>query len=94
VRISRSVRWGQPKMARAGTSATSRVPFPLAEGIQPALRLNAHLSTVIIGAIAVGIRAPRIAADTSGCGRDAGHPAPPAQIRTCGTTAYGSCLRS
>ena len=25
-------------------------------------------------------------------GRDAGYPAPPAQIRTCGTTAYGSCL--
>ena len=28
-----------------------------------------------------------------GRGRDAGCPAPPAQIRTCGTTAYGSCLR-
>jgi hypothetical protein len=30
-------------------------------------------------------------------GRDAGHPAPPAQIRTCGTTAYGSyrgCIAS
>ena len=25
-------------------------------------------------------------------GRDTGHPAPPAQIRTCGTTAYGSYL--
>jgi hypothetical protein len=25
-------------------------------------------------------------------GRNAGYPAPPAQIRTCGTTAYGSCL--
>jgi murein DD-endopeptidase MepM/ murein hydrolase activator NlpD len=25
-------------------------------------------------------------------GRDAGHPAPPAQIRTCGATAYGSYL--
>jgi hypothetical protein len=29
----------------------------------------------------------------SGRGRDVGCPAPPAQIRTCGTTAYGSCLR-
>ncbi len=29
-----------------------------------------------------------------GRGRDAGCPAPPAQIRTSGTTAYGSCLRS
>jgi hypothetical protein len=28
-----------------------------------------------------------------GRGRNAGCPAPPAQIRTCGTTAYGSCLR-
>lgn len=29
-----------------------------------------------------------------GRGRNAGRPAPPAQIRTCGITAYGSCLRS
>ncbi len=29
-----------------------------------------------------------------GRGRDAGCPAPPAQIRTRGITAYGSCLRS
>ncbi len=29
-----------------------------------------------------------------GRGRDAGFPAPPAQIRTCGATAYGSCLGS
>jgi hypothetical protein len=27
-------------------------------------------------------------------GRDTGCPAPPAQIRTCGITAYGSCLGS
>jgi len=27
-------------------------------------------------------------------GRDGGYPPPPAQIRTCGTTAYGSCLGS
>jgi hypothetical protein len=27
-------------------------------------------------------------------GRDTGHPVPPVQIRTCGTTAYGSCLGS
>jgi len=27
-----------------------------------------------------------------GCGRDAGHPTPPAQIRTCRITAYGSSL--
>jgi|GEM_PF-3955438 len=27
-----------------------------------------------------------------GCGRDSGCPLPPAQIRTCGTTAYGSYL--
>ena len=26
------------------------------------------------------------------CGRNASHEAPPAQIRTCGITAYGSCL--
>ncbi len=26
------------------------------------------------------------------CGRDGGYPPPPAQIRTCGITAYGSCL--
>jgi hypothetical protein len=29
-----------------------------------------------------------------GRGRDVGHPTPPAQIRTCGITAYGSCLES
>ena len=29
-----------------------------------------------------------------GRGRDAGFPAPPAQIRTCRATAYGSCLGS
>ena len=28
-----------------------------------------------------------------GCGRDGGYPPPPAQIRTCRITAYGSCLR-
>jgi IS5 family transposase len=29
-----------------------------------------------------------------GRGRDGGYPPPPAQIRTSGTTAYGSCLGS
>ena len=29
----------------------------------------------------------------AGRGRDGGHPPPPAQIRTCRITAYGSCLR-
>jgi uncharacterized protein with ParB-like and HNH nuclease domain len=33
-------------------------------------------------------------ASGEGRGRDAGFPAPPAQIRTCRATAYGSCLRS
>lgn len=28
----------------------------------------------------------------SGRGRDGNYLPPPAQIRTCGTTAYGSCL--
>ena len=31
---------------------------------------------------------------STGRGRDAGFPAPPAQIRTCRATAYGSCLGS
>jgi len=30
--------------------------------------------------------------EINGCGRDAGFPAPPAQIRTCGIPAYGSYL--
>ncbi len=30
----------------------------------------------------------------TGRGRDVGFPTPPAQIRTCGITAYGSCLES
>jgi len=30
----------------------------------------------------------------NGRGRNAGYPAPPAQIPACGTTAPGSCLRS
>lgn len=34
------------------------------------------------------------AVGSTGRGRNAGRPAPPAQIRTCGITAYGSCLRS
>ena len=29
-----------------------------------------------------------------GRGRDEDYSSPPAQIRTCGTTAYGSCLES
>ena len=33
------------------------------------------------------------ATKTEGRGRDADHSAPPAQIRTCGITASGSCLR-
>lgn len=32
--------------------------------------------------------------ETGGRGRDGGCPPPPAQIRTSGTTAYGSCLGS
>jgi len=31
---------------------------------------------------------------TEGCGRDEDCSPPPAQIRTCRTTAYGSCLES
>ena len=31
-----------------------------------------------------------LARELSGRGRDGGYPPPPAQIRTCGTTAYGS----
>jgi len=34
------------------------------------------------------------AAEALGRGRDAGYPAPPAQIPACGTTAPGSCLGS
>lgn len=30
---------------------------------------------------------------SDGRGRDGSYLPPPAQIRTCGTTAYGSCLR-
>ncbi len=30
----------------------------------------------------------------AGRGRDEDYSPPPAQIRTCGTTAYGSCLKS
>ena len=30
----------------------------------------------------------------AGRGRDDGYPSPPAQIRTCSTTAYGSCQKS
>jgi hypothetical protein len=32
--------------------------------------------------------------DLRGRGRDTVYPMPPAQIRTCSITAYGSCLRS
>ena len=32
-------------------------------------------------------------APQAGRGRDGGHPPPPAPIRTCRITAYGSCLR-
>ena len=38
-------------------------------------------------------RLRRITLD-EGRGRDTGYPMPPAQIRTCSITAYGSCLRS
>ena len=31
--------------------------------------------------------------ESNGRGRDGSYLPPPAQIRTCGTTAYGSCLR-
>ena len=37
--------------------------------------------------------APTLDATNSGCGRNRGCPLPPAQIRTCRITAYGSCLR-
>ena len=33
-----------------------------------------------------------LAVDFFGRGRDGSYLPPPAQIRTCGTTAYGSCL--
>src|SRR5262249_50915657 len=40
------------------------------------------------------IRAPKGFCAGRGRGRDAGYPAPPAQIPACGTTAPGSCLGS
>lgn len=42
---------------------------------------------------ASGAAAPDLKTPRSGRGRDSSSPATPAQIRTCGTTAYGSCLR-
>ena len=43
---------------------------------------------VIVGRFSVR----RYRHDRIGRGRDTGYPMPPAQIRTCRITAYGSCL--
>ena len=42
---------------------------------------------------ASGAAAPDLKTPRYGRGRDSSSPATPVQIRTCGTTAYGSCLR-
>ena len=42
----------------------------------------------------MSIRIASFPAPSGGRGRDAGYPAPPAQIPACGTTAPGSCLGS
>ena len=39
-----------------------------------------------------GREANKLQEVAASCGRNASHEAPPAQIRTCGITAYGSCL--
>jgi hypothetical protein len=46
------------------------------------------------GAVKELCRANGFSDATFGRGRDGDCSPPPAQIRTCGTTAYGSCLES
>jgi len=48
---------------------------------------NANLARNAIDILPVSVGLGEV-----GCGRDGGFPPPPAQIRTCRITAYGSCL--
>ena len=62
----------------------------LYERIPVSRRARWHLQIGMRFEEAFGPRAGEVA----GRGRDAGYPAPPAQIPACGTTAPGSCLGS
>lgn len=61
---------------------------PSREAGQPAAVLSAWRDEFLEG----GVAALKRRTDAPSCGRNASHEAPPAQIRTCGITAYGSCL--
>ena len=56
-------------------------------------RMRAAAYRAAAGSTAPGAAIDRAAVNRANCcGRDASHPAPPAQIRTCGIPAYGSYL--
>jgi hypothetical protein len=60
-----------------------------ARGEIECLALNGR--TRLVASLRQMIELPRL---STGRGRDGDRSPPPAQIRTCGTTAYGSCLES
>lgn len=70
----------------------ARLPVTLFAGVMGlmGLGLASHRAAPVLGApVAVGSAIVLL-----GRGRDGDCSPPPAQIRTCGTTAYGSCLES
>lgn len=86
------------QLARGGYSTTSEYVRDVIRRDQM-IKAEEALKALLIEALLIdGLQsgAPVVAdrAFFTGRGRDAGFPAPPAQIRTSGTTAYGSCLRS
>ena len=70
--------------------------FELSPAIEHSLRaaMPAAISVQRQALAAQVAAASRAALAASSRSRNASHPAPPPQIRTCGTTAYGSCLGS
>ena len=61
--------------------------------------MPAKIVTIFVSATATDGKVYRVALKVAirahfGRGRDEDCSPPPAQIRTCGTTAYGSCLES
>ena len=60
----------------------------------PPMTSAAGTGTLLAASLLVGIGVRISNGCSSGRGRDEDCSPPPAQIRTCGTTAYGSCLES
>ena len=80
------------KAATVGNGVTIGFVAPSRAAVNESHRLALLTGGTDAGAPGLRDYGPKVYA-AYGRGRDGSYLPPPAQIRTCGTTAYGSCLR-